>query len=60
MLQNSIEEKAVTNKQRSKPTTTKINKSAVDGKIVSNAYAKTHPDTTYAQAVKKTAIKKGK
>lgn len=37
--------------------TTKIYKSAKDGKIVSNDYAKTHPATTYAQTIEKTVSK---
>jgi hypothetical protein len=46
--------------KQNKTITTKINKSAVDGKIVSNTYAKTHPNTTYAQTVQKTVTKKEK
>ncbi len=40
-----------------KTITTKINKSAVNGKIVSDQYAKTHPATTYAQTIQKTVPK---
>ena len=35
-----------------------INKSAVDGKIVSDKYAKSHPKTTFKQTVMKGPTKK--
>lgn len=42
----------------SKPTTVEVNKSAVTGRFVTDAYVKSHPKTTYVETVKKGGDKK--
>ena len=40
-------------KKAAKKTTTKVNRSAKDGKFVSEAFADENPDTTFKDTIKK-------